>query len=168
MSRLKAIVQEKRSVLRKREAGLRDRVEPALMARILPTYLCLADDRDDMKYHRYHREAFSTLLRGIKALKDCVPGEPCESPPPEPEPEEFELAEDVNVHAGFDESEDVAPVHVPGYDDPLLRNEPGNPATSYANQGYASPAGGPPGPRGGRGVNAGTRPEHLKEPGLGW
>jgi hypothetical protein len=122
MSRLKTIVEEKRSVLRKREAGLRDHVEPAALARILPTYLCLADDRDDTKYHRYHREAFSTLLRGIKALKDCVPSESCEFPPPEPEPEEFEVTKDVDVHAGFDESEDVGPVDVPGYDDPHLRN----------------------------------------------
>jgi hypothetical protein len=35
MSRLKAIVEEKRSALRRREAVLRDRVEPALMARSL-------------------------------------------------------------------------------------------------------------------------------------
>jgi hypothetical protein len=74
-TRLRAIVDEKRRRLREREAGLRDRVEPAALARILPTYLCLADDRDSTKYHLYHREAFSTLLRGIKALKDCAPGD---------------------------------------------------------------------------------------------
>jgi hypothetical protein len=121
-SRLKAIVEEKRAVLRGREAALRDHVEPAALARILPTYLCLADDRDSTKYHRYHREAFSTLLRGIKALKDCVPGDPVEMAPTEPEEEPVGLVEDVDVHASFDESEDVGPVDVPGYDDPLLRN----------------------------------------------
>jgi hypothetical protein len=168
MSRLKAIVEEKRSKLRQREAGLRDQVEPAALARILPTYLCLADERDSTKYHRYHRDAFSTLLRGIKALKDCVPGDACEFPPPDPEPEDFELAKDADVHAGFDESEDVGPVYIPGYDDPLLRNEPDNPARYDTNQAYANPAGGPLGQRGGRGVNAGSRPERLKEPGLGW
>jgi hypothetical protein len=145
MSRLKAIVEEKRSVLRRREAALRDRVEPALMARILPTYLGLADDRDSTKYHRYHRDAFSTLLRGIKALKDCVHGEAVATAPPEPEPEEEEdldLPEDVDVHAGFDESEDAGPVDVPGYKDPLSRNEPGNRATAYREEVYPElPAG---------------------------
>jgi hypothetical protein len=136
MSRLKAIVEEKRSVLRRREEVLRDRVEPAALARILPTYLCLADDRDSTKYHRYHRDAFSTLLRGIKALKDCVPGEPLDMSEPEPEEEPVELPADVDVHAGFDESEDVGPVDVPGYEDPLLRNEPGNSANGYREEVY--------------------------------
>jgi hypothetical protein len=60
-----------------------------------------------------------------------------------------ELPADVDVHAGFDESEDVGPVGIPGYEDPLSRNKPENTATPYIQRGYAAPASEPVPPAGG-------------------
>jgi hypothetical protein len=167
MSRLKAIVEEKRSRLRQREAGPRDVHEPAALARILPTYLCLADDRDSTKYHRYHRDALSTLHRGIKSLAAFEPGPEVEwqSPPPEPPPPPTEVVEDMDVHAGFDESDDVGPVDVPGHEDPLSRNEPEPHATPYIQRGYAGPPGGYVPPASGHHLNAGSAPGSSRPPG---